>query len=346
LFIAGVEAPIGRGRNSALERIALALGSFELFALLVIAGCTCQSESGPKPVGTAAIPSGPLTVAMPASDAVPRWPELLYVPDAAAPLETVETAPHSVFRRTSCPPEMVSIQGAYCIDRYESSLVDREEGRRVSPYYHPSVTHTRSAYRTWQQERFNMGEPEYQNLPLPEPPPFQMQAYFDVKSIVLSGAVPNGYLNQAVAKRACENAGKRLCSEVEWVRACRGEQDRQFPYGDVYIQGKCNVFNGSHPAKILHGNTSLGHLDPRLNEFTHKGSPLLHATGSHPECKSRWGDDAVYDMVGNLDEWIDDPEGTFLGGFYARATKDGCLSRIGSHPTAYFDYSLGVRCCR
>jgi hypothetical protein len=51
-------------------------------------------------------------------------------------------------------------------------------------------------------------------------------------------------------------------------------------------------------------------------------------------------------MVGNLDEWVDDPRGAFLGGFYARATSNGCDARVSEHPPEYFDYSLGVRCCR
>jgi hypothetical protein len=50
-------------------------------------------------------------------------------------------------------------------------------------------------------------------------------------------------------------------------------------------------------------------------------------------------------MVGNLDEWIDDPKGKFLGGFYSRSTRDGCEASITAHPRVYFDYSLGVRCC-
>jgi hypothetical protein len=51
-------------------------------------------------------------------------------------------------------------------------------------------------------------------------------------------------------------------------------------------------------------------------------------------------------MVGNLDEWVDDPDGAFLGGFYARGTAEGCDARVGVHAPEYFDYSLGVRCCR
>jgi hypothetical protein len=74
--------------------------------------------------------------------------------------------------------------------------------------------------------------------------------------------------------------------------------------------------------------------------------PLLRQTGATHSCRSEWGQDAVFDMVGNLDEWIDDETGAFVGGFYARATREGCDARITSHPPEYFDYSLGVRCCR
>jgi hypothetical protein len=51
-------------------------------------------------------------------------------------------------------------------------------------------------------------------------------------------------------------------------------------------------------------------------------------------------------MVGNLDEWVEEPSGEFMGGFYSRGTKEGCDAAITAHPTSYYDYSLGVRCCR
>jgi formylglycine-generating enzyme required for sulfatase activity len=148
------------------------------------------------------------------------------------------------------------------------------------------------------------------------------------------------------AERACANAGKRLCRIEEWVTACRGQQNRKFPYGEAYVEGTCNVSRGTHPARALHGNASIGHLDPRLNLVTENGDPLLRKTGATPLCASEWGDDAVYDMVGNLDEWIDDPDGTFVGGFFSRGTHEGCDSIITVHPFEYYDYSLGVRCCK
>ena len=127
--------------------------------------------------------------------------------------------------------------------------------------------------------------------------------------------------------------------------ACRGEQDTLFPYGPDYVDGACNVFREDHPATLLHENPSLGHLDPRLDRVPGRKGPLLRATGESPRCASRWGDDAVYDLVGNLDEWLDDPAGAFAGGFYARSTRNGCDAFVGAHPKSYLDYSTGVRCC-
>jgi formylglycine-generating enzyme required for sulfatase activity len=241
---------------------------------------------------------------------------------------------------------MVSVRGQYCIDRFEASLVDSKLSRPLSPFYHPTQSQTRTTFQLWESLRFTMGEPQYQILPIPAPPSFQLTEAFSVKAVSVRDTVPAGYLNGYLAEEACKNAGKRLCNEEEWVVACRGERNLNFPYGDQFEPDRCNVNNGRHPARILHGHAGKGHLDPRLNAFAYDGQPLLHATGRSPDCVSRWGDDGAWDMVGNIDEWVDDADGTFVGGFYARNTQAGCAARITVHPRAYFDYSLGVRCCR
>jgi formylglycine-generating enzyme required for sulfatase activity len=52
-------------------------------------------------------------------------------------------------------------------------------------------------------------------------------------------------------------------------------------------------------------------------------------------------------MVGNLDEWTADPNGTFQGGFWLDTSQhgDGCAYRTIAHPYDYHDYSTGFRCC-
>ena len=245
-----------------------------------------------------------------------------------------------------CPPDMVAVAGRVCVDRYEASLVSRDTGADLSPYYPPSQALAASLFEIWSTSReAAVSGTLARILPIPPLPEGTVASFFP-RAIAEPGRVPQGYTSGAHAAQACLAAGKRLCSEAEWVTACRGEAQTQFPYGAVYRQDACNVFREEHPAHVLHGTFSVNHLDPRLNQVEVRGRPLLRRTGDTPSCASRWGDDAIFDMVGNVDEWIDDPEGTFLGGFYARSTRRGCDARIGGHPIDYLDYSTGVRCCK
>jgi len=38
----------------------------------------------------------------------------------------------------------------------------------------------------------------------------------------------------------CAARGKRLCTEDEWTRACRGTSGRTYPYGNTFRPGVCN----------------------------------------------------------------------------------------------------------
>lgn len=244
-----------------------------------------------------------------------------------------------------CPAEMVRVARRFCVDRFEAVLLDAATGQHISEFYPPSKKLASFVERTWEKERFSWGDPEDQAVPLPLLPGWEKSRDFEPRAASKKGALPNGYTTGKLAALACKNAGKRLCSLDEWRTACRGEADLPFPYGDKYVQGKCNVFREGHPAMELHNDASQGHADPRLNKVAVKGKPLLRRTGETAACASVWEGDAIYDMVGNLDEWIDDTEGTFVGGFFSRSKKDGCQSIITAHPYEYFDYSTGTRCC-
>lgn len=252
--------------------------------------------------------------------------------------------------RGPCPSDMVLVTTPgqrYCVDRYEASLVDDASGEALSPYYPAEAQSARRNFLVWRSESLLLGDASARALPVPELGDWQRTHRFEARAVSRASAVPNGYLNYTTAKGACARAGKRLCSADEWVRACRGERDLRFPYGGEYAAGQCNVHRASHPAAVLHADSSLGHQDPRLNLVAEPGGdPLLRVTGGTPACVSRWNHDGAFDMVGNLDEWIDDPDGTFLGGFYARPTTKGCDAAISSHAAGYSDYSTGVRCCR
>ncbi len=245
-----------------------------------------------------------------------------------------------------CPADMVRTSNV-CIDRWEISTLDKKTGRELSPYYPPAAPLLRRVLDVWQVERLSYGSPMARALALPVIDDWEIAGGFEVKAVSRPAVVPQGYLSRDLAKRACESAGKRLCRLSEWKTACRGQAQRDFPYGEFYVVGACNVGRVLHAAHVLHGNSSLGHLDPRMNLVIENGvDPLLRPTGTTKNCASIWGNDAIYDMVGNLDEWVEDDDGGFVGGFYARTTTKGCDARVRSHAPTYYDYSTGARCCR
>jgi sulfatase modifying factor 1 len=233
----------------------------------------------------------------------------------------------------------------FCIDRYELSTVDHKSGRPLSPFYPPHPNLLAGVRDAWLFDRHVLGDEAARAMPLPELPSWQREGGFQPRAVSRAGVVPQGYLTQLLAQRACANAGKRLCSKEEWVKACKGERATKYPYGDKYRALACNVFRQVHPAYVLHGSASLGHRDPRLNLVSAGNDPLLRLTGATPSCASVWGDDRIYDMVGNIDEWVDAEPASFLGGFYARSTTQGCEAKVSAHPAVYFDYSTGARCC-
>lgn len=237
---------------------------------------------------------------------------------------------------------MVAVAGRVCVDRYEISLRDAGTGARWSPFYPPHLDRAVSIAELY-RDLHGRAPPTSLDaqLEIPPAPTFSIEAQAES----IAGATPQGYLSADDASQACSAAHKRLCTEPEWVTACRGEAKRDFPYGDHYERGVCNVYRESHPSFLLHDNAARYHDDPRNNLVTFEGKPLLRSTGASERCASRWGDDAIYDMVGNLDEWVANEGGAFLGGFYSRGTESGCFSKVSAHPRTYSDYSTGTRCC-
>ena len=158
------------------------------------------------------------------------------------------------------------------------------------------------------------------------------------------GVMPQGYISGEVAEATCQAAGKRLCTSAEWLRACQGPGEMTYPYGNSYRPSACNEGREVHPIIELFGDDadwSLGQMnDARINQLPN----TLNVTGKHPVCMSVEG---IYDLHGNLHEWVADADGTFRGGFYvdAKINGAGCLYRTTAHGRSYHDYSTGFRCC-
>ena len=210
-----------------------------------------------------------------------------------------------------CPSGMIPIGapadgGAFCIDQFEDSLVMVDGGGAWSPYENPGA--------------------------------------MAVAAVSVRGAVPQGYISGAQAEAACVNAGKRLCTDAEWLRACEGPSGDTYPYGNTVQLGVCNDHRGEHPAIEYYG-TSASWIYSMLDNACLDQIPLtVDLTGSLSGCVTAEG---AYDMMGNLEEWTADPAGTFRGGYFVDTTSNGpgCTYTTTAHAFTYWDYSTGMRCC-
>lgn len=176
-------------------------------------------------------------------------------------------------------------------------------------------------------------------------PPNEMVKGRRVRAVSRAGMFPQAYISRNEAEAACKASRKRLCTETEWVRACKGRRASLFPYGDARKPGYCNDA-GVSPLGFYYPNAGASTWgfdamnDPRLNR--HPGT--LARAGAFRRCANAYG---LFDMVGNVHEWVDDPGGTFRGGYYldTHQNGDGCDYRTVAHDASYHDYSTGFRCC-
>jgi formylglycine-generating enzyme len=236
----------------------------------------------------------------------------------AAPVKSNSTlvAPaKKVWAPKGCPPGMAPIPnetGGFCIDRYEAGVAEIGANKKVKSHS-----------------------------------PFTPVTNLKVKAIVKKGIVPQGYISQLEAKDACENAGKRLCTNDEWLAACQGKSPTKYPYGDNEIPGRCNGDGTrAHPVVELFGGPDAFYDSSKMNDSRINQLPgTLTKTGEKAKCKNSYG---VFDMVGNLHEWTADPNGSFKGGYYMDTHKngDGCFYTTTAHGPSYHDYSTGFRCCK
>ena len=99
------------------------------------------------------------------------------------------------------------------------------------------------------------------------------------------GTKPRTEVSWEEARRLCSSQSKRLCSSDEWERACRGAEGWAWSYGSRFDSERCNT--------PLQGRDGPGE----------EALPIAPA-GSFEDCRSPEG---VYDLNGNVSEWVADP---------------------------------------
>ena len=254
--------------------------------------------------------------------------------DVVAPSSaTLPAVPDPDPEPPACPHRMSKIEG-FCIDRYEAHLVRRGPAGEITPYPHFQRPEEGVTYEARSE----------------------------------AGAFPQAYISRVESEAACTNAEKRLCTRKEWQRACMGESHTPYPYGARWEAKRCNaekqhlltLFFGADPRKWAYAQFN----DPSLD----KEPGFLSRSGEYAGCES---DAGVFDLVGNLHEWVSDTatatfkarldsdgtprgfqywspgNGIFMGGFYSTHSElgPGCAFTTIAHEPRYHDYSTGFRCC-
>jgi Sulfatase-modifying factor enzyme 1 len=271
--------------------------------------CGCTPATARKPAS-----HPPAKTVAPVVSAPATAPPAATEPPAIAVPEVLEPDPGLMADEPPrCPPEMVLVLDDICIDRWEGSLVEVASGKAWSAFQ--SLDGRNVA----------------------------------VRAISKPGVTPQGYISGVVAERACQASGKRLCTSREWQTACRGPKRTTYPYGDERRAGICNDDGRAlHPVAEVTKRLGLppdrmwyeGMDHPMINQL----DDTVRKAGELEQCTNETG---AFDMVGNLHEWIEDEDGTFLGGFYMDTliNGEGCDYATTAHSKKYHDYSTGFRCC-
>lgn len=121
------------------------------------------------------------------------------------------------------------------------------------------------------------------------------------------------------ASSTCQKAGKRLCTEEEWEKACKGPNNTIYAYGDAFDKTKCG-----------------------------EGMDEPYTLGDHADCISGYG---VVDMSGGLREWTNTVAGTkgtrrvVKGGLRANDERVTRCAFAVDESVNFSDGTLSFRCC-
>lgn len=164
--------------------------------------------------------------------------------------------------------------------------------------------------------------------------PYEASIAKDGRAVSLPDVEP-AMASWTEADEACKKAGKRLCTEEEWVSACSGvpavdnNNNQQFadddvegnmyPYGTFYAAGNC--------------------VD---QEDKYKGK--YQKTGSKAQCRTHSG---IFDLAGNIGEWSGTTKETagLMGGHNNSGERAACNQRSASFGIGNRNQTTGFRCC-
>lgn len=160
------------------------------------------------------------------------------------------------------------------------------------------------------------------------------------------GSLPQDWMSFYDAERELKAVGKRVCTQSEWAQAALGPNLHPYPYGDGFHRNHmCNV--DQHLAVSGVTGTELMAVSDPTSEVAAKIRSQLVTSGSMPECHSDFG---VYDMVGNIDEWVRNESGnpfvSALMSGHQYGVRNRSTASTTAHGPSFLWYETGTRGCK
>lgn len=159
-----------------------------------------------------------------------------------------------------------------------------------------------------------------------------------------AGTKPMVWVTYRQAAEFCASGNKRLCTNSEWELACEGPDRLPYTTGFRRDPTRCNYDRPN----IVADHDALANPNLRDAEFARVDQ--REPSGARPDCVSYYG---VYDMNGNVDEWVVNENGFFTrppyrsglkGGYWGRV-RNRCRPTTADHNEWHSDYQVGFRCC-
>jgi hypothetical protein len=225
-----------------------------------------------------------------------------------------------------CPEDMAYVDTMFCPDM-ERECVDVE---------HEEPNHLKICHKYSPEQRCRVKEEHRQ---------FCIDKYEYPNK---KGAHPVWMRTWTEAQATCKSKGKRLCWASEWTAACEGPDHTPFPYGFARDHDKCNIDN-FFIDPIKKGNFLFYSKDPEVQSKELARLDQSVASGEMEGCVNGFG---VYDMTGNMDEWVtsDQPPkekskwAGLKGGAWGHV-RNACRPMTFSHEPEFYYYFVSFRCC-
>jgi protein-disulfide isomerase/uncharacterized membrane protein len=158
--------------------------------------------------------------------------------------------------------------------------------------------------------------------------------------------IPATQMSWYAASEACAAAGKRMCTEAEWLAACQSaepvDDDGNGQFADDMVEGNSYPYADYHsPGRCWDGHERGSQCGEEKDQPCR---PVY--TGELPGCVTPGG---VYDLTGNVEEWVgESPErAVLLGGAFDTSDDHArCYRRNDTYGPGFANVRTGFRCCQ